>query len=79
MSKFQVEHQVQKKPSSVYGFFSRLFGATTTAGGAAAVEAGTTGGTTTTSSPSEEEQKTLSPSNSTELSHLGKVAGFVQG
>lgn len=27
----------------------------------------------------EEENKTLSPSNSTELSQLGQVAGFVQG
>ena len=65
------EHQVQKKPSSVYGFFSRLFGGNT-GGNAPAEVAQTTG------SP-DEETKTLSPSNSTELSHLGKVAGFVQG
>ena len=54
----------------MYGFFSRLFGGNT--GGNAPAEVAQT------ASP-DEEAKTLSPSNSTELSHLGKVAGFVQG
>ena len=61
-----------KKPGSIYNFFGRLFGGINPSQAQI------------TSKPalretSPEEEKTLSPSNSTELSQLGKVAGFVQG
>ena len=58
----------------MYGFFSRLFGSNAQGGGQAAVQAAGEAAITP-----EEENKTLSPSNSTELSQLGQVAGFVQG
>ena len=68
------ESLAPKKPSSVYGFFSRLFGSNAQGGGQAAVQSAGDAAITP-----EEENKTLSPSNSTELSQLGQVAGFVQG
>ena len=62
----------------MYGFFSRLFGSGQNPGAAGDATAGGSGAAPSSTSP-DEETKTLSPSNSTELSHLGKVAGFVQG
>jgi len=67
------ESLAPKKPSSVYGFFSRLFGSNAQGGGQPAVQSAGDAAITP-----EEENKTLSPSNSTELSQLGQVAGFVQ-
>ena len=68
----------RKKEGGIYTFFSRLFGS--------GVEKGTGGpagasGAGANRSPDSEEAKfpsNISPSNSTELSQLSKVAGFVQ-
>merc|ERR1719192_788412 len=51
------ESLAPKKPSSVYGFFSRLFGSNAQAGGQAAVQAAAGDAVITP----EEENKTLSP------------------
>ena len=63
-----------RKTGTIYNFFNRLFGSS---------EKGASGSSSPSQlrSPAEPEKalsSSISPSNSTELSQLGKVAGFVQ-
>ena len=68
---YSASETVPKKPGSIYNFFGRLFGGINPSQAQIAQKPAR--------EATPEEEKTLSPSNSTELSQLGKVAGFVQG